>query len=109
MVKRNVWMALSVAALVLATPRTGSAGIGESIWEMSGPQFVGGGIQCKVTLHFELEICYVTVPFPVSLRTLKPKVRYRLSLEGGLTGHGEGLEWRHVRNQVMPGCSPSTR
>ena len=26
MVKRNVWMALSVAALVLATPRTGSAG-----------------------------------------------------------------------------------
>ena len=32
MVKRNVWMALSVAALVLATPRTGSAGIGELIW-----------------------------------------------------------------------------
>ena len=86
MLKRGVWMVLGVAILLLSTPRTGSAGIGELIWEMSGPQFVGGGIQCKVTLHFELEICYVTLPVPVSFRTLKPKVRYRLSLEGGLYG-----------------------
>ena len=86
MLKRGVSTLLVTALMILATPRTGSAGIGEWIWEMSGPQFVGGGIECKVTLHWELEVCYVTFPIPVSLRTLKPKVRYRLSLEGGLYG-----------------------
>ncbi len=86
MLKRRAGIIMASAVLVLLTPRTGSAGIGEWIWEMSGPQFVGGGIECKVTFKWELEVCYVTLPVPLSQRTTKPKVRYRLSLEGGLYG-----------------------
>jgi hypothetical protein len=86
MFKRGAWIILAAALLVLATPRTGSAGIGEWIWEMSGPQFIGGGIECKVTFTWELEICYVTLPVPAGIASQKPKVRYRLSIEGGFYG-----------------------
>lgn len=86
MMRRLGWTILVAVALLLSTPRTGSAGIGEWIWEMSGPQFVGGGIECKVTFNWELEICYVALPVPIGVSSQKPKVRYRLSIEGGLYG-----------------------
>lgn len=99
MLKRGIWMALGVAVLVLSTARTGSAGIGELIWEMSGPQFVGGGIQCKFSFTGKLEICYVTVPMLYTEKADQDahKVRYRVSVEGGLYGstgkNSNGIEY----------------
>jgi hypothetical protein len=93
MLKRGVWMVLGVAVLVLSTPRTGSAGIGELIWEMSGPQMIGGGIQCKYTIGFTLEQCYVTVPIPPLGVSGVPRKRLRLSFDGGVyvsTGKDSG-------------------
>ena len=100
MLKRGVWMVLVWRLLVLATPRTGSAGIGELIWEMSGPQFVGGGIQCKFTLQLRVG------------NLLRDVARSRFSPHAEAEGevstftrrravrvHGEGLEWRHVRTR----------
>ncbi|HEY1303280.1 MAG TPA: hypothetical protein VGF24_07005 [Vicinamibacterales bacterium] len=48
MLKRGVCTILAGAVMVLATPRTGSAGIGEWIWEMSGPSMIGLTTGCSV-------------------------------------------------------------
>jgi len=81
MMRRRGWTILVAVALLLSTPRTGSAGIGEWIWEMSGPQFVGGGLDCKFTLQGILEECYAIVP-GVARERGGAKERVRLSLEG---------------------------
>ena len=96
--RRLGWTSLVAVALLLSTPRTGSAGIGEWIWEMSGPQMVGGGIECKFTFKGELEICYVTSGVPFSVANNKRKVRPRISIEGGLYGstgkNSNGVEYK---------------
>jgi hypothetical protein len=66
---------------LLGLPRDGRAGIVEVILEMSGPQFVGGGLECKFTLLGTLEECYAIVP-GVSREREGAKRRVRLSLEG---------------------------
>jgi hypothetical protein len=44
--QRGVAAAIALVAL-LAFPRTGSAGLLDFIWEMSGPQMIGGGFACR--------------------------------------------------------------
>ena len=86
-------MALVVAILILSTPRTGSAGIGELIWEMSGPQMVGGGIECKFTIELKLEQCYVDCSNSALGVSGAPRKRVRFSLDGGVyvsTGKNSG-------------------
>jgi len=81
MTRRLLWTSTCLLLALLAFPRTGSAGIGEIILEMSGPQFVGGGLECKFTLLGTLEQCYAIVP-GVSRERSGAKQRVRLSLEG---------------------------
>jgi hypothetical protein len=50
MLKRGVWTILAAVVLVMGTPRTGSAGIAEWIWEMSGPSMFGVTTGCSVGL-----------------------------------------------------------
>jgi hypothetical protein len=86
-------MVASVFAFMLVGPRVAEAGIGEFIWEMSGPQMIGGGLQCKFNLQGEVEQCYVTVPITTSLRDAPQKRRFRISLDGGIyvsTGKNAG-------------------
>jgi hypothetical protein len=81
MTRRLLWTGACAIVAVLAFPRIGSAGIGEIILEMSGPQFIGGGMECKFTLMGDLEQCYAIVP-GVSRERSGTKSRVRLSLEG---------------------------
>lgn len=90
---------VSVCVVMLALPSVAQAGIGEFIWEMSGPQFVGGGLECKFTLAGDLEQCYAVA----GLRkkgAATPKVR--LSLEGtayvstGKNSEGTDYEFAQV-------------
>ena len=90
MTRRLLWTSTCVLLALLAFPRTGSAGIGEIILEMSGPQFVGGGLECKFTLLGTLEQCYAIVP-GVSRERSGAKQRVRLSLEG--TDYEVGRIW----------------
>jgi hypothetical protein len=82
MVPRRVWMVAPVFVVMLTIPRVAHAGIGEFIWEMSGPQMWGGGVQCKYSLKWELKQCYVTVPIPAIAKA--PAERFRFSIDGGL-------------------------
>src|SRR4030095_1539911 len=68
MVKRGAWVILAAAVLVLFTPRAGSAGIGEWIWEMSGPSMLGATSGCSVSLKKTLHRCSI-FGFPVPLRS----------------------------------------
>jgi hypothetical protein len=82
---RRVWMVATVFVVMLIGPRVAEAGIGEFIWEMSGPQMVGGGIQCKFSITTgELEICYATIPVSLRLAQDRPKRRFRVSFDGGI-------------------------
>jgi hypothetical protein len=78
---------------MLALPRIAHAGIGEFIWEMGGPQMVGGGIECKFALNGDLELCYITVPIsPLAKAPDRPR-RFRFSIDGGVyvsTGKNAG-------------------
>ena len=66
--RRRGWTILVAVALLLSTPRTGSAGIGEWIWEMSGPSMLGATSGCSVSLKKELHRCSI-FGFPVPLRS----------------------------------------
>jgi hypothetical protein len=100
MTRRLLWTSVCVLVALLAFPRTGSAGIGEIILEMSGPQFVGGGIECKFSLMGDLEQCYAIVPGVA--REGSRKARIRLSLEGtgyistGKNSEGTDYEFGHI-------------
>jgi len=82
MSQRRLWTGACVLAALLVFPRAGDAGIGEIILEMSGPQFVGGGLECKFTLEGTLEQCYAVVPGVSRERSGLKAGRVRLSLEG---------------------------
>jgi hypothetical protein len=81
MLQRRLLMTAFFFIALLGLPRDGRAGIVEVILEMSGPQFVGGGLECKFTLLGTLEECYAIVP-GVSREREGAKRRVRLSLEG---------------------------
>ena len=48
MLQRRLFLIVCVLTAVFVLPREGRAGIVEVIIEMSGPQFVGGGLECRV-------------------------------------------------------------
>ena len=83
--KRRLWIGVCVFAALLAFPRTGSAGIGEVILELSGPTMIGAGVECKFFITGDLDQCYVAVGLkakgspPASIQGS----RIRLSLETG--------------------------
>jgi len=76
MLKRGAWVILAAAVLVLFTPRVGTAGIGEWIWEMSGPSMVGAISGCSVsfkTMEKRFQRCSVFgVPLPPRWPKLTP-------------------------------------
>jgi hypothetical protein len=93
MLQRGAWIVLGTLVLILSTPRDGRAGIGELIWEMSGPQMVGGGVQCKFDFNGNLDICYVSFPVPGPVAKVAHERRFRVSMDGGVyvsTGKNAG-------------------
>ena len=92
MMRRRLCMVASVFVVMLTLPRIAHAGIGELIWEMSGPQMIGGGLECKFSpTTGKLEISYATLPVP--LLTPEAPRRFRISLDGGIytsTGKNAG-------------------
>jgi len=58
MLPRCLWLIASVFVVAVALPRVANAGIGEFIWEMSGPSMVGFPVECRVGLvDGEVDIC----------------------------------------------------
>jgi len=100
--RRRLWIGALVFAALLVFPRTGSAGIGEVILELSGPQFVGGGLECKFTLQGILEQCYAVVPGVAREGSIAKVRRVRLSIEGtgfvstGKNSNGVDYEFGHI-------------
>ncbi len=60
----RLWMTVCVLAVLLAFPRTGSAGLWDFIVEMSGPQLAGGVSGCLLDLDGTLHHCSIA-GFPV--------------------------------------------
>lgn len=81
MSQRRLLIGVFSIAVLLAFPRPGSAGLGELILEMSGPQMVGFHFDCRLLLTGEWDSCGVSVP----LRTqAKSTVKTWLSVGGGI-------------------------
>jgi hypothetical protein len=57
-----VWITLLV---ILAFPRTGSAGFADLIWEMSGAQLIGLGLECEVGLTSTRKGCRLFEFIPI--------------------------------------------
>jgi len=68
MLKQGAWILPLTALLILSTPRSGDAGIGEWIWEMSGPSMLGATSGCSLSLKKALHRCSI-FGFPVPLRS----------------------------------------
>jgi len=82
MSKHRLFLAASVVLAVLAFPRLGSAGIGELIIEMSGPQMYGFLADCRIAISGTFEQCKaVSVPFAGP--GISSATRVWLSFEGG--------------------------
>lgn len=102
MAQRRLWVGFVFVSVLFAAPRTGDAGIGEWLWEMSGPPLIGGGIECKFSLNGTLERCYVTLPPPVRSLAQERRPRFRYSLEGSVyasypgTIEGVSYDWGQV-------------
>ena len=62
MSQRRFGIGVLVLAALLAVPRTGSAGIGEVILELSGPKMFGVGLECRLLLSGTWESCKVSAP-----------------------------------------------
>jgi hypothetical protein len=96
MLKRWRWTVAGTCVLLLATPREGSAGIGEWIWEMSGPMMVGGVVECRYSvLDGGWDSCTVS---GVPLRQRKYDQKLWLALAGGIYGstgkNSDGTDYR---------------
>ena len=57
MLRCRLWASLCTLVFVLATPKSGSAGILEIIAEMSGPKMFGFGADCRLALDGTWESC----------------------------------------------------
>jgi hypothetical protein len=96
---------------LLAFPRTGSAGIGEIILEMSGPQMIGFGGECKFDLarHMKLENCKVFPGMKVAGESGANPAKYRLATESALyfsTGVGKHGDVYDKGEVLMLGVDP---
>jgi hypothetical protein len=82
MSQRRLWIGACVLAALLVFPRTGDAGIGEIILEMSGPRMIGFGLECRLTFSGSWESCKVATPTPLLFAENQPDVRMWLSVGG---------------------------
>lgn len=83
MSQRRFGIAVFVLAALLAVPRTGSAGIGEVILELSGPRMFGVGLECRLTFSGTWESCKVSAPTTALLfAENQPDAKMWLSLGG---------------------------
>jgi hypothetical protein len=94
--KRRLWTMASACVLLLATPRESSAGLGEWIWEMSGPSMVGVLIECRASIADEIVDSCTVAGAPVRKRRVDRK--FWLALGGGLYGstgkNADGTDYR---------------
>src|SRR5262245_9620922 len=81
MTGQRLRMAVCLVVALLAFPRTGSAGLGEVILGMSGPQLIGILFQCRVVVDGTFEGCYE--PSGMKIAGRGGQSRFRLTLEGG--------------------------
>ena len=71
--------------LVCFVPTVASAGIGELIWEMSGPQFAGANIRCRTPLKVWKPTCYLSPAVKYRMTAVgQSSVKAWLSIEGGV-------------------------
>ena len=62
-----------ILLVALGLPRSAHAGLLDFIWEMSGPQMIGTGYGCFLTLQWKREECRVHgVPVPVKIEQGAP-------------------------------------
>jgi hypothetical protein len=85
MMRQRIGIAL-LTFLVCLVPQVASAGLGELIWEMSGPQFAGANIRCRTQFNVWKPKCYVSPAVLVAFEGDKrvPRILTWLSIEGGV-------------------------
>src|SRR5262245_44245158 len=91
MSKRGLLIGTCMVTIVLAFPRTGSAGLADFILEMSGPQMVGLLAQCRIAVGGAFEDCRAAPGMRIAGQGGQSRVH--LTLEGGpyfSTGKNEG-------------------
>jgi len=81
MARSRLWTAVVMCTLLLAFPRTGSAGLWDFIVEMSGPRMMGVGYECRLMFDGEWESCKVSGGMSVVARNV-PTDKIWLSLGG---------------------------
>lgn len=103
MSKRPLGIIGIVVLVLLAFPRGGTAGIIDTIFEMSGPQLIGVVIGCKVELNADLSNECSIVGWPTERSAGVP--RAWLSVEGGIytsTGkNSEGTNYEAFRTNML--------
>jgi hypothetical protein len=82
MSQRRFGIGVLVLAALLAVPRTGSAGIGEVILELSGPKMFGVGLECRLLLSGDWESCKVSTALGKVLGENQPNRKVWLALGG---------------------------
>ena len=82
MSQRRFGIGVLVLAALLAVPRTGSAGIGEVILELSGPKMFGVGLECRLLLSGDWESCKVSTPTGLLFGENQPNRKTWLALGG---------------------------
>jgi hypothetical protein len=97
MVRRRLAISCAVLFATLVFPRQAHAGLGDIIWEMSGPQLVGAIVRCRMPFGGGAAECGVTALDAKSANV--EKVWY--AIEGGgyvSTGHNSrGTNYRFGR------------
>ena len=81
MLARRTLTVVGMVTVLLGMPRTTSAGIIDVIWEMSGPQLLGGSFECRLGLNGAVGPCGIA-GFQVNAH--KPALPVWLSLAEGL-------------------------
>lgn len=101
---RRLWTTASVLMMLFAGPHAASAGIIEILAEMSGPQMIGGLVECRVGVDAVLEQCTV-VGWKVAGSGVRSSTKMWLSLEGGAyvsTGHDvDGQDYEFGKTYML--------
>ena len=93
MSRRRLAICLAVMCATLVFPRHARAGLGDIIWEMTGPQMVGLIVRCRFPLNGTARQCDVRPLAPKDASREVEKVWF--ALEGGVytsTGHNPADE-----------------
>lgn len=106
---RPVSTAIALSAVLLLRPTDAQAGLMDFIWDMSGPQMIGGVLRCRVPVGGGTTKC-TAVGFPVfGVKKLQSDVmterRTWANLEGGVytsTGKNDGnTNYRAFRTEML--------